>query len=340
MSAPSSSLDPLETNAQGAGDGARGVFSETLPETEQAFRHSGWQRNRDRVHQAFQTLGIPAARLEAFERCGTNVWVLQSRSQPDCLRLAGSYCHDRWCRPCAHARATIAAINLGERLRNRVTRLLTVTVQSDPTDSLAELLERLRAGFSRLRRTKAWGSHVVGGASVLELTWNADGGGWHPHLHVVAEGTFWDQREFAHAWEIACPGSRIVDIRAITAPQHAANYVAKYLAKPVPQRVYADHDALCEAIAALSGQRAINCFGTWRGWHILASPKPNPEEWQPLTTLSSLLALASAGDAWAISVIQQLHRTPKSRKNCVMAAQIASESLEEVSDAALAEAGW
>lgn len=290
-------LDPQETDSQLAVVAGLAV-AEDLTSGEQAFRHSGWRRNRTATFHALQRIGINQSRLDNFRHCGENVWVLRHRTEADRYRLVGDYCHDRWCQPCQKARGTIACCNLRDRLQHRPTRLLTLTVVHNRHDSLAKLLATLRGGFQALRRSKLWQTHVSGGAFVLEITWSADHG-WHPHLHVVLESKYIPYSELREAWRTASGGSYILDIRRIDSPEYAANYLAKYLAKPLTDRLFHHPDRLQEAIVALHGCKLLGTFGSWRKWHLLREPTVNEDDWIPMMPLTLLLRAVRENAPWA-----------------------------------------
>jgi hypothetical protein len=56
----------------------------------------------------------------------------------------------------------------------------------------------------------------------------------YPHAHICATADYVDQAEIADKWE-ELTGSRIVHIKAIHDPRHAARYVAKYMAEEPAQ---------------------------------------------------------------------------------------------------------
>lgn len=231
------------------------------------------------MYRALKQLAVSYRRIEAFASCGTSWWVLESRTRPGVYRLAPDFCHDRWCVPCAHLRADLVTGNLLSTLRSRPTRLLTLTLRS--TDHPLRLqVHRLIACFRRLRLLPLFARATDGGLAVLEITYDPDTTRYHPHLHVLCDGRFIAQAALANEWERITGDSRIVDIRYISRPDHAAKYVTKYLTKPIDHAIYHSEPGLKEAIEALKGTKQLITFGTWRKLHLL---KPlREDDWRSL----------------------------------------------------------
>jgi hypothetical protein len=139
-------------------------------------------------------------------------------------------------------------------------RFITLTLRTRQA-SLGEMLDDLYAGLRAFRRTKAWKQHVRGGVACVEVTRNPRTGGWHPHLHILADGEYWDQRQLSAAWAEITGDSPVVDIRAVRSRRKAAQYVAKYAAKP-PEIGDWPAAAIAEYARAMHRRRAVITFGT------------------------------------------------------------------------------
>lgn len=292
------SLDPQETNVDSPLTSSEGV-SETPLSPCMSFRHSGWRHSRDLIRLALESTGTSRARLSRWDQCGENAWVLRHPEERNRYRIAASYCHDRFCRPCSNARSNLVAINLLRRLRVAQHRFVTLTLQSTG-ESLCSLVDKLYKSFRRLRAQKLWKDKVDGGAAFLEIKWNEHRQRWHPHLHLVVEGRFLPQALLSDAWKKATRGSSIVDIRKIANAQSAARYVAKYASKPLSHTFLNRPSKLEEAIVALRSTRLALTFGTWRGFRLFQSPPR--EEWIPIAPLETVLELAARGNELMLSI--------------------------------------
>jgi len=307
---PATSVQSLETNAQHADPGCwlspeihlecPRWFRELPISHSSIFRHSGWDHDRQRVHHAMQCAGIPLPRLVAFESCGAHARVLQSLDDQSRYRIAGSYCHDRFCLPCGQERARTIARNTLEILDGRPCRFITLTVRAAGLD-LPQAIEHLRASFCRLRRSAAWRSHVDGGAAFLELKWIGSSQRWHPHYHILVEGKYFPHAVLKSMWRQATGDSDIVDIRFIRDQKKITRYVVKYASKPIGHDLIADEDRLIEVIRALKGKRLCLTFGTWRGYRLAAVSMEGA--WIDVGDLDGWIARAAGGDEVARKVL-------------------------------------
>ena len=294
------SLDPQETNVDSPMTSTEGVAETPLSRCV-AFRHSGWRHSRDLIRLALEATGTSAKRLSRWDQCGENAWVLRHPEQANRYRIAASYCHDRFCKPCSCARSNLAARNLRFRLGGAQHRFVTLTLQST-NQALCSLVDKLYRSFRRLRAQTIWKQKVDGGAAFLEIRWNENRQRWHPHLHMILEGRFLPQDLLSDAWKKATQGSSIVDIRKIANAETAARHVTKYASKPLSNTFLNRPDKLQEAIVALRGTRLALTFGTWRGFRLFQQgPR---EEWIAVAPLVELLDSAAEGDESAIAIMR------------------------------------
>jgi hypothetical protein len=152
-------------------------------------------------------------------------------------------------------------------------RFVTLTLRTQ-SDTLAESLERLRSGWKRLRQTKLWKQKCEGGVYSLEVTRGRGGDRWHPHLHILVDGSFIPQRELSDAWLKATGDSCIVDIRAVRSRRQIARYVSKYVAKGDEFAAWT-LEQIAEYAQAMCGQRVIQTFGSLHG--KVADPREEVE---------------------------------------------------------------
>lgn len=270
------SVHPLESTV-GSGDAlAPGVNDSSAYH----FRHTSWAPTRRRVRTALADLApscvVSLARRDRFEDCGRRSWIMQSTTDPTHFKFVHDTCRDRFCVPCGNHRADVISENLNRHLGDGPYRFLTLTLRVSDT-SLASQLTRLLKSFRRLRQRTFWRERVTGGCAFFEMTRTFSGQRWHPHLHVIIEGRYLPHPMLKAAWLDITGDSTIVDIRFIRSRHAAVNYCSKYATKPLPACVVRDHDALTEAIVALSGRKLINPFGPWSHWKLL--DEPSDDDW-------------------------------------------------------------
>jgi hypothetical protein len=190
---------------------------------------------------------------------------------------------------------------LQDHVSVRNCRFYTFTLRHSDTPLSAQI-DRLYRSFAVLRRRKDFLAHCRGGAAFFEAKISEKSGLWHPHLHVIIEGVWWDQRELARAWHSVTGDSTVVDVRAVGDTDGTCRYVTKYVTKPAHDSVYRDPDKFDELVSALAGRRLATTFGTWRGFKLNETPD-DPGEWVPLMPLHDVASLARRGDEQALRLM-------------------------------------
>jgi replication protein len=256
-------------------------------------RHAPYSGRRYKAFQSMERLHFPNRRLALFANCGSGAW-LQRNAEGEDLRIVSNKCHDRWCPACATEKGHRLHANLSQRVALHTCRFLTFTLRHSKSP-LADQVDRLYRSFAVLRRRADFRAHVSGGISFFEAKISDNDGLWHPHLHVIVTGTWWDQREISAAWLAVTGDSSIVDVFAIGSTDGTARYVTKYVCKPAHESVYADPAKLDELVAALRGRRLYATFGTWRGWDADATP-PDATRWISIAPLACLASRAANGE--------------------------------------------
>ena len=262
-----------------------------------------------------QAAGFSPARLTRFAECGCGAFVEQDRHNPEHLRLRGSFCHDRFCLPCQHARALRIASQISAHAHELAAvakrddddvrlRFVTLTVRHEQTP-LAEQITKLFESFRKLRRLAFWKDRVRGGVAVLEVKRSKDGRHWHPHLHVLIASTFIGQSSLAEHWHRCTGTSYIVDVRAVKGPAAVVNYLTSYLNKPMSYAPTNNPDALREALQALRAVHTWFTFGVVRGLREDADDVAIVD-WQPVASVVQLLRQRRAGDSTADRVLRIL----------------------------------
>ena len=302
LAVASSQLDALETTDDQQQPCTTGWSLSPYADS-RAFRHSGWQRNRRRTYEALRRTDASLSRLINFQSCGDDAWLVESVDEPGHYAIHATHCHDRLCLPCGIARSRTIAANVREHIQDRPHRFLTLTVKA--TDApLSARIDHLLSSFRRLRNKVFWKKSQRGGVAFLEVKWNDDLGHWHPHLHLIAEGSWVDKRHLAKMWHEASRDSFIVDIRLVRDPAKTVSYVCKYASKPIDADLYNHPDRLDEAVESLHGRRLVFTFGTWRG--VCLHELPPRGEWRRVVRLDELLALARRGDPEAVDIATKL----------------------------------
>ena len=280
-------------------------------QAETSFRHRGWAVRRQKIDDALVRTGMSWRRIERFRACGACA-VIEHSPSTDRFRVTAFFCHDRNCVPCANAKAAELRRILIAHMHGRDARLITLTIKHRDAP-LRDELKRLRKAFQKLRATKWWKRLAKGGVVCTEVKRGADGG-WHPHLHIIVEGSFIPVKELSEAWLKATGDSYIVDVRRITNDRQAAAYVTKYVTKPIDSKVIDVPEDLDEAIKALHHARMYEPFGTWRV-ELMQCEANDPGDWTPVCTVVELARSLKNNEKWAQQLWQLVsqEREEKSR---------------------------
>lgn len=314
--------DPVVTGAIINGP-ANAMHCPVPTQAETLFRHSGWTHRRSQVIAALVAIANPR-QAQAAACCGGGAYVWQSRRGD--VEVRSHTCKNRWCTPCAVTRATKARGVILSHVRTRLQsgahlRFYTLTLKHS-TRPLADQLEHLAAAWRAFRHTPQYKAHIAGGIATLELKYSTTKG-WHPHIHIVAEGDFWPQADLSRVW-LNCTGdSFIVHVRDIggmeaDAQAHAAaTYATKYVTKAVDGSVYAITDRLQEAMRALAGRRVFDKLGNWRTLELIEDETDKEETddatWTCLGTLDHIIKRARSADPDAFHIVRllTLNKDPK-----------------------------
>lgn len=315
---PTDLAEPCHTQASSLADGLH-LKSERTPREDYAipplltgealFRHSGWRRQRQQTWEAMQRTNSMSMANYRFANCGSGAWI-QVSAGGDKARCVCNCCHHRLCVPCQRAVGRTVRQNLVPHMKGKTVRFVTLTLRHNH-NPLAAQITRLLACWSTLRRRKDIAPLFTGGVAVLETKVSDRDGLWHVHLHIIAEGSFVDQKQLAAAWYAITGDSSIVDVRAVGEQDKAAEYLTKYISKPIDASLYASPKRLDEYIIAITGRKTVSTFGTWRGLKLKARPKDDTV-WKSQTSLLEFKRLLRSGDPWAKAVLMMLepHQEP------------------------------
>ena len=173
-------------------------------------------------------------------------------------------CRGRCCPVCAPFRARRTGERIGAALASADELRHIVLTMPASTDSLASQLDHLTASFRRLRQTKTWKTHVDGAIATLQVTLPEATGKWHPHLHVLAVGSFFPRELLLEAWSKACGGAEIIWIAPVHNRGTAAKYIASYVAAE-DQLTKWPPACLLEFASAMIGRRSVIAVGSMHG---------------------------------------------------------------------------
>lgn len=245
-------------------------------------------------------------RLDRMEECCAVPMVYETSDGHPLVSLG--FCRDRLCPTCQRHRGRKVAVKVEQTAGKMDSpRFVTLTLRSSP-ESLKSAIGRLFAAFRKLRRVKSWRKRVTGGVYALEVTWNAETGLWHPHIHAIIDGSFYPQRALSDDWLEASGDSKIVDIRAVHSRRSVASYIARYVAKPMDVLDWT-HKAICEYAEALAGTRMVHTWGKFHGTQPDEREEPEaPKGCRPLCSTSRVLWHAERRHPYAVCALSLLRR--------------------------------
>jgi hypothetical protein len=250
--------------------------------------------------------GVSNSAAIAYQACGKKRVLVYDSREPSTVRLVPTCCKSRWCDRCAASRAARIRKNIDGSPIAGACRLITLTQKHSRT-ALTDQIDRLLKTFKKLRQTANWTERVRGGAYFLELTHNPDTKTWHPHLHILATGTYYDHADLKRDW-MRVNGSEIVHVSYVRSTAAVKNYVTKYLTKPLQHSDDLPNAKLVEAIRAIHSRRLVDTFGEWRGFRLLK--KPDTSTRQVLGDLWDLKDFARKGSALAARILQLWENRP------------------------------
>lgn len=128
-------------------------------------------------------------------------------------------------------------------------------------------------------------------------------------MHIICWGHYLPIGPLSKQWLQCTRDSQVVDVRKIWDPQTAANYVAKYLAKAVNQKIASNPSLFDELVNATHNQRAVIKFGKMPDPVDKRKDDDYPADWQPVCSLNKALAEANSGSTYHQQLLQSLTET-------------------------------
>lgn len=272
------------------------------PSAYERIRHSAWKHKREMVFEVLQAAGASEKSLDRFIQCGCCCQIGYSGKQQR-LYLMASNCRNRFCEPCANARRATIARNLSRFAAGRHLRLITLTIAHHERP-LPDLITRINTCFKLMRKEIEWKKHVHGFASFIEVKWSPRTKWFHVHLHILAEGTWWDGKELSATWHKVTGDSFITDIREVTS-EEGVRYASKYASKPFNLcDLPAEHRIT--AVTALAKRRLWLVGGTWKQFAKLIKTEPLPDDLTSVGSFTDVLARCHQGDTAAGEIINAI----------------------------------
>lgn len=228
------------------------------------------------------------------------------------IAISKACCMHRLCPACGaaklhrmreHAEKIVAAMDSP--------RFITLTTCATP-DSLSVRIKHLRESFARLRRSLIWRRHFSHGIAVIEVKWSPRSKAWHPHLHIVVDGTYVQKCYLVEAWKTATGGSYIVDITKVHSRKEAVQYVCKYVSKSTEiDQVPIEETG--ELLSALKGLRTHQCFG--KGVRKIIPPKEKKpvSNWDQIASLGQIHREARKGCETSQALLRVIYQLANCR---------------------------
>lgn len=297
---PSSSLDALETieHLDTRMDAAYLLPAE-CPNTHDAGVHDRHQKGRSTIIRALKDTEDVRLLKRAGRLCECASWPHIRKRADGTPSLCLARCKDRLCPLCSKMRGRECSTKVATVIRRmNAPRFLTLTVRNGNGD-LGAQVTRLAECFKDFRRRESWKQHVRGGVYSIEVTFNTKDQTWHPHVHIVYDGQWWQQSHIAKEWLAVTSDSKIVHVAAVHDAERTGRYIAAYVNTPPDIHTWPP-DRIREYAIAMHGRRVIHTFGTAHGRVVDADLKDEPTEGtKHVCAVSALQAAARRGNPHA-----------------------------------------
>lgn len=269
--ADNTSLDSLETS-----------IDSTLPTCYNDLR---FEKHREELGAAIQ-LYAELDNIEGTHKtydltdCRKYAWFARHKETGQ-VKVEANSCRLRWCPVCAEAKQLRIRQEVSKWLKSfQKPRFVTLTL-SHSSLSLAVQIKHLYKAFRLLRTHKQIAKKIRGGVWFFQVKLGKKDGCWHPHLHVLVDSNYINQKELSLEWLVSTGNSYIVDIRAVKDPGKVADYVSRYCAKPCRLSDFERANRI-EIATVLHGKRLCGCFGSGRSCNFKAQKPPDASLWQRL----------------------------------------------------------
>lgn len=213
-------------------------------------------------------------RLSLLMSCRRYAWFAREVETGRVL-VASNSCRLRWCPICSKARGYYIVSNVIPWAEHQKTiRFMTLTLKHS-SEPLPGQINRLYTAFKKLRTDKQFKTYCTGGIWFFQVVKSKDGESWHPHLHCLVTGKYIPTDWLSRKWLAVTGSSKIVKLQAVKNPDKAAEYVARYSARPVELSDYEFEERLL-IFEAFHGRRLAGTWGKART--VSLSPPRKVEE--------------------------------------------------------------
>jgi len=210
---------------------------------------------------------VDQVRASKLDRCHSSHLLFESLFKLRLLLLPYA-CHSVSCLRCAVEKSAAymqRALTTIDRIPpdSLDLRHIVFTVRNVPLGGLAEAIPNFLKAWRQLRRYPAWKEHVRGYLWNFEVTYNRKDASWHPHVHVLADGSYFHHSTISASWAsfVArrnlyadprhCVHISRVDVARGRDLHSAIHEATKYVLKPFNPRT--PPTAMLELVDALRG---------------------------------------------------------------------------------------
>ncbi|MBA7623493.1 hypothetical protein ES703_30889 [subsurface metagenome] len=195
------------------------------------------------------------------------------------VRVSSHHCNLRWCPMDGASRQ---AWNATETRRWFIgvhnPRLVTLTMKHNDLP-LKEQIDILYHNFEKFRRRKFFKDRCLGGVWFFHIKKSKNDHRWHPHIHMLIDSDFLEQKVISKLWHKITGDSKIVHIKAVTNPTNSVQHAARYCAEPCDLSGLSDIDAL-EVYYALKDRRICGSWGTARKISFRPKSPEDSKKWK------------------------------------------------------------
>jgi len=226
-------------------------------------------------------------KTELLDSCRRRAWFVRHR-ETGLVRVVSNACRLRWCPLCSRAHQNLIEHNVKDWLKEtKSPKFLTLTLKHTSAP-LAHQVDNLYRFFLRFRRLKEIKNSLHGGIWFFQIKRSESDFLWHPHLHCILDSIFIPHSLLSKLWLRTTLSSSIVDIRSVKDPDDAAEYVARYCARPASLKHLGQFDAY-ELISSMHGRRLCGTWGTGKSVILTAKIDPDIKNWTKIGSWSLVI---------------------------------------------------
>ena len=141
--------------------------------------------------------------------------------------------------------------------------------------------------FRKIKRTKVWRNGAKRGVWFFQIKRSPKTNEWHPHLHCVISGPWFDYKELRKNWLKITGDSSVIGIHPVKDPAGCANEVARYAASPA-NLVSADRQDYYDIWKSLHNRRICGVWGLKDVVQLCPPAAEDKGEWESVGTWSSI----------------------------------------------------